>query len=145
MLPPIMSGWPNKLSGAAGRKRHDQITAARRRNSRRERTPRRWRAGGSLLPHWLNFLSFNPTSKDRKRPKTSAERERTERVQVIRRQRARLRRPNKTGFNAAKRRAQGAILAKAATKRTIPRHQRAVFTFGRAVTPLLSASDLNDR
>src|SRR5260370_544221 len=30
-------------------------------------------------------------------------------------------------------------------KATIPRHRRAVFTFGRAGTPLLSASDLNDR
>src|SRR5258708_2628165 len=29
-------------------------------------------------------------------------------------------------------------------KATIPRHRRAVFTFGRAGTPLLSASDLND-
>jgi len=30
-------------------------------------------------------------------------------------------------------------------KKTIPRHERAVFTFGRAGTLLLSASDLNDR
>jgi hypothetical protein len=30
-------------------------------------------------------------------------------------------------------------------KDNVSRHERAVFTFGRAGTPLLSASDLNDR